>query len=515
MEITAWEAGSGPFPARRPFALVPVAVVTVVAVAVMFAFAGRYGYFGDELYFVIAGANPAWGYADQQPLVPFLAVTMEWLFPGSLVALRAPSILAFGLGAVVAALVARELGGDRRAQAFTTTAFVLSLASMYRNLNTIGLDILGWSLLTLLLLRWLRTHRAGEHDDRLLLLSGVVVALSVQVKIHVAVFVVVILLTLTVLGPRAIFRRPLLWVGALIVAVVTVPTVVWQFTHGWPQLAVARSSSAEMTSVGGRLFSFVGMLALLGLVFGVVLGGYGLWRLLRAEETRPYRFLGWSAVGVIAVFLAVGGKPYYVAGVFPVLWAAGALGFQRRREAGAAENRRRWGWLAWPALAVSVVVTVQSLPLASVESFAERDTAPVDFRGSEIGWPKLAADVEEIYHELPRRQREHTVVLGSHYWTASAVEFHGRRADLPEAYSGSRGFWFFGHPPAETTTVIHIGEIAPGAREHFDRIRRVGTVDNGLGVDNVVQGQPIQLADVTGVDWERAWPEFRDMTLSL
>ncbi|SFT65713.1 Dolichyl-phosphate-mannose-protein mannosyltransferase [Actinopolyspora lacussalsi subsp. righensis] len=343
MESTVREAGSGPFPARRSFALVPVSAVVVVAVAVMFAFAGRYGYFGDELYFVIAGTNPAWGYADQQPVVPLLAAAMEWLFPGSLIALRAPSILAFGLGAVVAALVAREVGGDRRAQAFTATAFVLAFASMYRNLNTIGLDILGWTLLTLLLLRWVRTHCAGESDDRLLLLSGVVVALSVQVKIHIAVFVVVVLLTLAVLGPRAIFRRPLLWVGALIAVVVTVPTVVWQFTHGWPQLAVASSSSTEMTSVGGRLFSFVGMLALLGLVFGLVLGGYGLWRLLRAEETRPYRFLGWSAVGVLVVFLAVGGKPYYVAGVFPALWAAGALGFQRRREALVGKNRRGRG----------------------------------------------------------------------------------------------------------------------------------------------------------------------------
>ncbi|WP_328383205.1 hypothetical protein OHS81_06280 [Streptomyces sp. NBC_00400] len=78
----------------------------------MLALAGRYGYDGDELYFIMAGRHLDWGYADQPPGVPLLALLADTLTPGTLRVLRLPAILATATGIVLAALPARVFGGN-------------------------------------------------------------------------------------------------------------------------------------------------------------------------------------------------------------------------------------------------------------------------------------------------------------------------------------------------------------------------------------------------------------------
>lgn len=58
------------------------------------------------------------------------------------------------------------------------------------------------------------------------------------------------------------------------------------------------------------------MLMTAGVGVGMVLFCYGLWRLLRSPELRPYRFLGWTFVGLVVFFLATNGRFYYVAEIF-------------------------------------------------------------------------------------------------------------------------------------------------------------------------------------------------------
>jgi hypothetical protein len=55
---------------------------------------------------------------------------------------------------------------------------------------------------------------------------------------------------------------------------------------------------------------------------------YGLWRLLRADELRSYRFLAVTFLPLYALFVVTPGRPYYLGGLYGVFAAAGALGLQ-------------------------------------------------------------------------------------------------------------------------------------------------------------------------------------------
>lgn len=495
-----------------PIAWLPIALLSGAVAAVLLAVSGRYGFFGDELYFVIAGRNLSWGYADQPPLVPLIALVMDTIAPGSLVALRIPPILATIGGVLVTALIAREFGGDRRAQTFSGASYAISTVGLGHTLTTTAFDILLWTVLSWLVVRWVRV-RLEPNADRLLLWAGVVTAISVQVKFQIVVFCLMLVVTSLVVGPRDLVRRPLLWAAAGIVFVTTLPTLIWQAMNGWPQLAMREAVAAETAFMGSLLnaaLMFIGM----GVITGVVLGGYGFWRLARAEEMRPYRFFCWTALAVVVVFLLLGGRAYYVFGAFPVLWSAGAVGFQRRREA--RDHASRWGWFAWPAFVLTAVMSVVNLPWQPQDSLAGGDSPNFEkfMALGQIGWPQTADTVADVYGSLPPAQQQSTAVITGDYWSASAIEYFGRdgqQANVPPVYSGSRGYWFFGQPEERMNTVIFVGEVPEVMRQNFGEIRQVSKLDNGLGIQTMTQGAPVFILTDPSASWDQMWPQMHKM----
>ena len=71
---------------------------------------GSYGYFRDELYFIVCGRHPAWGYTDQPPLTPVIAAASDAAFH-SLRGLRLIPAMAAGATVALTASTAGMLGG--------------------------------------------------------------------------------------------------------------------------------------------------------------------------------------------------------------------------------------------------------------------------------------------------------------------------------------------------------------------------------------------------------------------
>lgn len=450
----ATPVAAAPAPARPETAWRPVLLLAGAVALVHGVSSAWYGAFGDELYFVAAGRHLAWGYADQPPLVPWLAAGLDAIAPGNLVVLRLPATLTSAAHVVVTALVAAEMGGRRRAQLLAGAAIAISpfLLATGHLLATSTLDPFLWTLLLWLVARWIRSGR-----DRILLAAAPVLAVTLAVKFLVPVLVAGLAVGVLAGGPRRLLGRPALWIALALAAASMVPSLLWQAAHGWPQLHMGAVVAGEGGLTGNR-WCFLPFAAWdVGVVPGAVLAGAGLWGLLRGDALRPWRAIGIAAVATTGAMIAAGGRPYYVMGLAEVLLAAGAVVLQDRRPP------RWWGWtVSVPAyVASALVVAVIALPLGPASWRVERG----DFLAAgQVGWESLAASTAAAYRALPPAQQAHTTVLAWSYWYAAALDVHGPAAGLPPVYSGHRGFAYFGPPPDTATSAIVVGPIEDTGR---------------------------------------------------
>ncbi|ONM50179.1 glycosyltransferase family 39 protein [Nocardia donostiensis] len=507
---TAVEVAERPVAEGEPpeLAVRPVVAVAVVSAVVLLLSATRYGYFGDELYFLSAGERLSFGYADQGPVLPLLARLMDTIAAGSLVVLRLPAIALTVLAVVLSACIAREFGGGRGAQVLTALAYATSpfLLLQGKNLSTNAIDVALWVVITWLVVRWVRTRR-----DRLLLCAALVTAIDMQVKWLIPFFWIAVAVTALVFGPRDLVRRPLLWLGGFIVLVATTPTLLWQARHGWPQLALGTVISAESDVVGGR-FLFVPLAVVLAGALGAVLLCYGVWALLRARSLRPYRFLGATTLLLVVVFMILGGRMYYLAGMYAVAIAAGAVGLvdvvRRARSAG---RRRAATGAGFVLAAGSVALVLWSTPWpdpAQVPVPASETEAAIQIGiYGEFGWPELADGVTAAYAALDPGDKARAVVVTDSYWQASALDqLAGDR--LPSVYSPSRGFGYFGAPPDTASTILYVGGDEEWLRTQFAVVEPAGRVDSRLGFLGVTRDVSVWKCVDPHTPWSRLWPEW-------
>lgn len=471
--------------------------IAAVQLVVLLATSTRYGFHRDELYFIVAGSHPAFGYPDQPPLVPLLAHAMNALAPGSLFLLRLPSALASAATTVLAALVAREAGGGRRAQLVAsactaTSAFALAVGHF---VTTTTFDLLSTTAVLWLVMR--AVLRGGGPS---LLAAGAVVGIGCEAKPQVGLVAAVAVAALAVIGPRQSLRSRWAVAGGVAAVALAAPYVVWQQAHGWPQLTVAHhiAGSAEGGRAGFVPFQLVLVSPLLVPVWVA-----GLSAPFRRAGLRSLRFVPATYFLLAAVYLVGDGKAYYLASLYPVLLGLGALPVVDWM----AKGRARGALLAVAVVLSGAIGAVIALPLVPARDLQGSVVMALNpDQGETVGWPRYVRAVSRAWHSISPQERRRTVIFTTNYGEAGAIDVLGRKEKLPYAYSGHNGFAEWGMPPAAATHVLLTGygdgaDAAPA----FAGCRKLGTIDDGVGLDNQEQGLPLLLCRPTA-SWPSLWP---------
>ena len=453
---------AGPGLVRERFARAPVVSAMLALAVVLAVLAPHYGYHRDELYFRMLPAD--WGYTDQPFLTPLLARTAITLFGDSVMALRVVALLCAVASLPVLALITREVGGGRRAQALAAWGMAGATLTLQFGhvLLTASLDLVIWPAVLLLAIR-----AVLREDGRWWLAAGAVIGVSSANKLLVVVLMIGIAAGLALCGPRSWFASGRLWLGVAIAGLLAAPSVLYQGLHGWPQLAMGealRASNADEVRVM--------MWPMLVLLVGPVLAVFWVVAILgmfRRPEWRPLRFLVVVFV-VVVLFVLVGGTQfYYTAGMLGALVAIGAVPVaQWARSPG----RRR-------AVAMLLVVNaagcaVAALPVLPVRAFGASGLAAVNSAAADqVGWPQYAEQIRTAATDAGA-----DVIITSNYGEAGALHRFGAGA-IP-VVSGHVELWHLDRPPAHAQTVVIVGGQTESAQHWFDSCRSVAELNNGL-----------------------------------
>lgn len=481
----------------------PVLLVAGLMLAMLLAVSSAYGFHPDEMYYVVAGRHPAFGYVDQPPLTPLLSAASVGVLGVSPTAVRVLPAVEMTLVVVLVALIARDLGGSRRAQLLAAITAALSGYLGAGHLDTTTeLDLLAWALIL-----WLIVRLLAGADRRLWLAVGVTAGIALENK-DTLLFLGAGLAVGLVLARRwDVVRSVWPWAAIGIALLLWAPNLAWQATNGWPQIAMASRiagyAADNRAQVVPLLWLFTGPL-----LFPVTAAGLA-W-VLRARDAAPWRAIGLAGPVALGLVLVTGGKAYYAIGSVAVFMAAGSIVVDRWLGHGHAHLK---GASFAVAAAVSgALVAYLTLPILPVATYAASSLpSAVPDTANEVGWPEFVSTVEGVVAALPADQRARAVILTNDYSEASPLVLLGE--GVPPVYSGHNAYWEWGPPPADRTFVVHVGDWRPTDWSgFFVGCHDVARIDNGLGIPNGEQDKAVSVCTGLRGPWTTMWSRLRTIS---
>lgn len=488
-----------------PFSRSIVVGIAGVFIALELAMSARYGIHRDELYFLACARHLSWGYVDQPPLVPAIAWLATHIAGTSAPSLRVLPALAGGATVVLTGLMARELGGRRHAQLIAALAAATSpqVLAAFHLLSTAAFDQFFWAAICFAMVRLLRTG-----DERIWLIVGGLTGVGLMDKLNVAFLAFGLVVGLLASPPagRRIWKNPWVGAGALLALMIWAPDIAWNAQHHWAALQMLHSLHGENSGLGASLGFIPSQLIVVGPML-IVLWLAGLRHLLRHRFARP---LGIAYLTLAAAYTLTGGKSYYLAGMYFVLFAAGAVWAEKRL----ARRDRATVGLGWVALlltgaVIALPLTLPVLPESALPHGSWEGNINKDLSAT-VGWPTLVRQIAAVANGLPNNQRDGLVIFTGDYGAAGAVDLYGERYGLPHSISGHNNYWWWGPGPArDGATTIAVDLPRAYLLTIFSSVTSAGAVVTPGGVWSEERDEPIWICTGQKISWALAWPQAR------
>jgi hypothetical protein len=264
------------------------------------------------------------------------------------------------------------------------------------------------------------------------------------------------------------------------------PHIHWQLEHGWPTLELlANARRFQHQPVTPLQFLWGQIQIVQPVTFPLWMAG--VYFLLADPRAAGVRFLGWTFVFQFAAFMGIQAKTYYLAPVYPMLFAAGAVVVE--------DLARRRRWVAPAAIAllaigglttapyVLPILPVSALPtylrLLGIQEVRPETRAMGDVPqlfADMLAWDELVAEVMRVYRGLSPDEQRRAVLWGRDYGVAGAIDYFGAPYGLPKAVSGFQNYYLWGPGDRSGEPMIAISFAAADLEPWFERVEPAGEV---------------------------------------
>lgn len=459
----------------------PTALLVYLALAdfiFQMVFAINYGYFRDELYYIVSGTQHlSLGYVDFPPFIAYVAAFLNLITRDSLISIRVVPALNEALLVFVAGMIARELGGGRKAQLLAAVSTLVSFGFLaFGSLFTPdSFDSLWWSLLAYLVIRIVK-----RKEPKLWILAGLVVGVGLLTKLTIFFFVAALFISfLAIPSSRKYLRSKWIGMGGLLSIAFILPMIYWNSINGWPMIHFYEEFRGDLSGGGPLNFSItqIEIISILNAPIFFI----GLYFYLRSNLGRELRALGLAYLILFAFMIVLNMKTYYLMPSYPMLFAGGALLIER-------SSLAKKGVFRWfgsrPFIACLIIVAMLLAPIAMPilsPSTLIRSYGVGDYQASpnadRFGWSGMVSNLSKAYNTLPASIKNQACIFTSNYGEASAVNFLGQSLGLPKAISGHNNYYIWGPGSCTGQVLITIGVSLSTLTEGYKNVSTLTTIN--------------------------------------
>jgi hypothetical protein len=454
-----------------------------------------YGYFRDEFYYIACGRHLAWGFVDHGPIVAVQARLGELLFGDSVFGIRVLTAVAGAVMVFLCGIIVWAMGGRRPAQFLAM--FTLLITPCYIALDGFlsmnSCESMFWMTCVLALMLILR----GSSAKLWWIIFGIAAGVGLLNKPSMLFFLVAVGLGLLCTKERRVLFTRWAALGIALLILIALPNVLWQVHNHWPTYEFLHHGKVlhkniELAPPQFLLAQFMQLHPVTALVWVT-----GLVSLLRAKSIRNARWLGLTYLFFFAIMAALHAKDYYLAPIYPALFAAGAIAWERRFAASRSVQQNRL--IAFPVLeAILLILVGLALPMASPvltpDAWVRYTTAmhlrakPTEnnptgelpqFFADRFGWEEMVTKVDAAYRALPPADRAQVCLFADNYGEAGAIDFLGPRIDpqLPAAMTPHNNYWLWGTHGCTFKVVIAVSEgTVQDYNDRYHSVQIVGTL---------------------------------------